>query len=87
MRLNPEYLRTYKPEEIDDMEWETLETAITLWIQHLTLAVKTVLVSERKLCNQVLAFWEIFLKEWCGQNASSRLPKKSWQSFSDSVKA
>jgi exocyst complex protein 7 len=54
MRLNPEYLRTYKPEEIDDMEWENLETAITLWIQHLTLAVKTVLVSERKLCNQVL---------------------------------
>ncbi|GMY17377.1 exocyst complex component EXO70A1-like [Fagus crenata] len=54
MRLNPEYLRTYKPEEIDDMEWVNLETAITLWIQHLTLAVKTVLVSERKLCNQVL---------------------------------
>lgn len=36
------------------MEWESLETAITLWIQHLELALKTVLVSEKKLCNQVL---------------------------------
>lgn len=48
------YLRTYTPEEIDEMEWESLETAITLWIQHLELALKTVLVSEKKLCNQVL---------------------------------
>nr|POF15126.1 exocyst complex component exo70a1 [Quercus suber] len=54
MRLKPDYLRTYKPEEIDAMEWETLETAINLWIHHLELAVKTVLVSEKKLCNQVL---------------------------------
>ncbi|KAF9607443.1 hypothetical protein IFM89_035581 [Coptis chinensis] len=55
MRLNPEYLRNYTPEEIDEMEWESLETAITLWIQHFELAVKTVFVSEKKLCNQVLA--------------------------------
>ncbi|XP_030537852.2 exocyst complex component EXO70I-like [Rhodamnia argentea] len=54
MRLNPEYLKTYTPEEIDKMEWESLETAITLWIQHFELALKTVLVSERRLCNQVL---------------------------------
>lgn len=54
MRLNPQYLRTYKPEEIDEMEWESLETAITLWIQHFELALKTVLVSEKRLCNQVL---------------------------------
>ncbi|PON91133.1 Exocyst complex protein [Trema orientale] len=54
MRLNPDYLRTYTPEEIDEMEWESLETAIALWIQHFELAVKTVLVSEKKLCNQVL---------------------------------
>lgn len=54
MRLSPDYLRTYTPEEIDEMEWESLETAITLWIQHLELALKTVLVSEKKLCNQVL---------------------------------
>ncbi|KAL3732991.1 hypothetical protein ACJRO7_022506 [Eucalyptus globulus] len=54
MRLNPEYLRTYTPEEIDEMEWESLETAITLWIQHFELALKTVLVSEKRLCNQVL---------------------------------
>ncbi|CAL5383860.1 unnamed protein product [Camellia sinensis] len=54
MKLNPDYLRTYTPEEINEMEWETLETAITLWIQHFELAVKTVLVSEKNLCNQVL---------------------------------
>ncbi|RWR73907.1 Exocyst complex protein Exo70 [Cinnamomum micranthum f. kanehirae] len=54
MRLNPDYLRTYSPEEIDEMEWETLETAITLWFQHFELAVKTVLVSEKNLCKQVL---------------------------------
>ncbi|KAE8057048.1 hypothetical protein FH972_013770 [Carpinus fangiana] len=54
MRLHPDYLRTYTPEEIDEMEWESLETAISLWNQHLELALKTVLVSEKKLCNQVL---------------------------------
>lgn len=55
MRLNPDYLRTYTPEEIDNMEWESLETATALWIQHFELAVKTVLVSEKKLCKQVLS--------------------------------
>ncbi|KAI4337060.1 hypothetical protein L6164_015518 [Bauhinia variegata] len=54
MRLNPDYLRTHTPEGIDEMEWETLETAITLWIQHFEVAVKKVLFSEKKLCNQVL---------------------------------
>ncbi|XP_007018477.2 PREDICTED: exocyst complex component EXO70A1 [Theobroma cacao] len=54
MRLNPDYLRTYTPEEIDEMEWESLETAISLWIQHFELALKTVFVSEKKLCKQVL---------------------------------
>ncbi|KAL8126989.1 exocyst complex component EXO70I-like [Apium graveolens] len=54
MRLNPDYLRTYDPEEIDVMEWGSLETSISLWIQHFELAVKTVFVSEKKLCNQVL---------------------------------
>ncbi|XVE95038.1 hypothetical protein REPUB_Repub02eG0061800 [Reevesia pubescens] len=54
MRLNPDYLRTYTPEEIDEMEWESLETAISFWIQHFELAVKTVFVSEKKLCKQVL---------------------------------
>lgn len=48
MRLNPENLRTRTPEEIDENEWETLETAITLWIQHLEVAVTTVLVSEKE---------------------------------------
>lgn len=54
MRLNPDYLRTYTPEEIDEIEWENLETAISLWIQHFDLAVKSVLVSEKNLCSQVL---------------------------------
>ncbi|KAJ9559725.1 hypothetical protein OSB04_004885 [Centaurea solstitialis] len=54
MRLNPDYLRTYNPEEIDQMEWESLETSISLWIQHFELAVKTVFVSEKNLCNRVL---------------------------------
>ncbi|XP_059279441.1 exocyst complex component EXO70I-like [Lycium ferocissimum] len=54
MRLNPEYLKTYSPEEIDEIEWESLETAISLWIQHFKLAIKNVFVSEKKLCCQVL---------------------------------
>lgn len=54
MRLNPDYLRTYTPEEIDKMEWESLETAMSLWVQHFELAVKTVFVSEKNLCKQVL---------------------------------
>ncbi|KAL8232185.1 hypothetical protein R6Q57_001963 [Mikania cordata] len=54
MKLNPDYLRTYRPEEIDQMEWETLETSITLWTQHFKLAVQNVFVSEKTLCNQVL---------------------------------
>ncbi|KAL5988235.1 hypothetical protein ACLOJK_035998 [Asimina triloba] len=55
MRLNPEYLKAYAPEEIDEMEWESLETAIALWIRHFQLAVNTVFVSEKKLCDQVLS--------------------------------
>ncbi|XP_021889637.1 exocyst complex component EXO70A1-like [Carica papaya] len=54
MRLKPDYLRTYTPEEIDKIEWENLEKSISLWIQHFNLAVKTVFVSEKRLCNQVL---------------------------------
>lgn len=54
MRLNPEYLRTYTPEEIDEMEWGSLETAIALWIEHFQVAVKIVFVSEKKICEQVL---------------------------------
>ncbi|XP_054817372.1 exocyst complex component EXO70I-like [Prosopis cineraria] len=54
MRLNPDYLRTYTPEGIDEMEWESLEMAITLWIQHFEVAIKKVLLSEKKLCCRVL---------------------------------
>ncbi|CAN1151828.1 Exocyst complex component EXO70I [Linum perenne] len=69
MRLNPDYLRTYTPEEIDEIEWETLETAISLWIQHFELALKTVFISEKNLCHRILggvldgAVWlECFIK-------------------------
>lgn len=55
MRLNPRYLKTYAPEEIDKMEWEALESAITLWIQHFQFAVKDVFVAEKQLCKQVLS--------------------------------
>ncbi|XP_077233461.1 exocyst complex component EXO70I-like [Tasmannia lanceolata] len=55
MRLNPDYLKTFAPEEIDEMEWESLESSISLWIQHFELAIKRVLSSEKKLCNQVLS--------------------------------
>ncbi|KAF7817433.1 exocyst complex component EXO70A1-like [Senna tora] len=54
MRLNPDYLRTYTPEGIDEMEWDSLETAITLWVQHFEVAVKKVLLSEKKLCHRVM---------------------------------
>lgn len=54
MLLNPDYLKTYTPEKIDEMEWENLETAISLWIQHFELAVKTVFLSEKNLSNQIL---------------------------------
>ncbi|XP_044511113.1 exocyst complex component EXO70I-like [Mangifera indica] len=53
MRLNPAYLRTHTPEEIDEIEWASLETAVTLWIQHFEFAVKNIFVSEKKLCIQV----------------------------------
>ncbi|XP_042059687.1 exocyst complex component EXO70I-like [Salvia splendens] len=69
MRLNPDYLKRYTPEEIDEMQWEDLETSISLWMQHLELAVKAVLVSEKRLCRGVLgglmggAIWpECFIK-------------------------
>ncbi|CAM8980212.1 unnamed protein product [Rhodiola kirilowii] len=55
MSLNPDYLKTYNPEEIDEMEWSTLETAITLWIEHFEVAVRTVFVAEKRLCDRVLS--------------------------------
>lgn len=54
MKLSPDYLRTYTPEGIDEMEWENLETAITLWTQHFEVATKKVLLSEKNLSESVL---------------------------------
>ncbi|WOL13838.1 hypothetical protein Cni_G22618 [Canna indica] len=54
MRLNPDYLRTYAPGEMDATEWAEVEAAITLWIRHLELAVRTLFSAEKKLCRDVL---------------------------------
>ncbi|OEL36410.1 hypothetical protein BAE44_0002572 [Dichanthelium oligosanthes] len=54
MRLNPSYLKSYAPEAIDDMEWESLESAMALWSPHFHVAVASVLAAERRLCARVL---------------------------------
>ncbi|CAO2169683.1 unnamed protein product [Urochloa humidicola] len=54
MRLNPGYLKSYTPEAIDGMEWESLETAMALWSPHFHVAVASVLTAERRLCARVL---------------------------------
>nr|CAD1825424.1 unnamed protein product [Ananas comosus var. bracteatus] len=54
MRLNPAYLKTYAPEEIDGMEWEALEAAVAKWTRHLEAAVASVLAAERQLCRRAL---------------------------------
>ncbi|CAO2202555.1 unnamed protein product [Urochloa humidicola] len=54
MRLNPGYLKSYTPEAIDGMEWESLESAMALWSPHFHVAVASVLAAERRLCARVL---------------------------------
>ncbi|KAK7321634.1 hypothetical protein VNO77_32466 [Canavalia gladiata] len=74
MKLNPDYLRTYTPEGIDEMEWETLETAISLWIQHLQVAAKKVLLSEKKLSQRVLGhFMEGLIWPECFAKISDKI--------------
>lgn len=55
MRLNPEYLKSYTPEDVDAMEWEALESAMALWGPHFHVAISGVLAAERWLCARVLA--------------------------------
>ncbi|XP_020599667.1 exocyst complex component EXO70A1-like [Phalaenopsis equestris] len=55
MRLNPEYLKSYEPEDIDRIEWESLESSISLWINHLRVAVHSVLSAEKHLSRAVLS--------------------------------
>ncbi|KAL0917141.1 hypothetical protein M5K25_012188 [Dendrobium thyrsiflorum] len=55
MRLNPDYLKTYEPEDIDRIEWESLESSISLWIRHLRVAVHSVLAAEKHLSRAVLS--------------------------------
>ncbi|WVZ92155.1 hypothetical protein U9M48_038242 [Paspalum notatum var. saurae] len=54
MRFNPAYLKTYTPEAIDAMEWESLESAMALWSPHFHVAIASVLAAERRLCARVL---------------------------------
>jgi exocyst complex component 7 len=54
MRLNPAYLKSYTPEEIDAMEWESLESAMALWSPHFHVAIASVLAAESRLCERVL---------------------------------
>ncbi|RLN04796.1 exocyst complex component EXO70A1-like [Panicum miliaceum] len=54
MRLNPAYLKSYTPEAIDDMEWESLESAMALWSPHFHVGIASVLAAERRLCARVL---------------------------------
>ncbi|KAM0975104.1 hypothetical protein ACFX2C_018185 [Malus domestica] len=79
MALNPDYLKTHTPEEIDEMPWESLETAITLWIQHFKLAVKAVLVSEKS--KQVLG--GIMEGLICSLGSAKPLPGKLKPGFSE----
>uniref|UniRef100_A0A0D9X9U4 Exocyst subunit Exo70 family protein n=1 Tax=Leersia perrieri TaxID=77586 RepID=A0A0D9X9U4_9ORYZ len=55
MRLNPEYLKSYTPEAIDAMDWESLESAMSRWGPHFHVAISGVLAAERRLCSRVLA--------------------------------
>ncbi|KAL7127581.1 hypothetical protein ABFS83_14G262400 [Erythranthe nasuta] len=64
MKLNPDYLKTYTPEQIDEMEWQNLEQAISLWIKHFHLAVKTILHAEKTLSKQVLTNTTIAADLW-----------------------
>ncbi|XP_047328430.1 exocyst complex component EXO70I-like [Impatiens glandulifera] len=74
MRLNPEYLRTYTPEQIDEMEWENLESSISLWIQHFQIAVKTVLVAEKHLSDQILcSIFHNSLSSHCSAKISDKI--------------
>ncbi|CAL5005263.1 unnamed protein product [Urochloa decumbens] len=61
MRLNPGYLKSYTPEAIDGMEWESLESAMALWSPHFHVAVASVLTAERRLCARVLGGGEPLL--------------------------
>jgi hypothetical protein len=54
MRLNPAYLKSYTPEAIDDMEWESLESAMVLWSPHFHVAIASMLPAKRQLCTRML---------------------------------
>ena len=54
MWLNQAYLKSYTPEEIDTMEWESMESAMALWSPHFHRAIASMLTAERQLYARVL---------------------------------
>jgi hypothetical protein len=54
LRLNLAYLKSYTSEAIDDMEWESLESAMALWSPHFHMAIASVFPAERHLYARVL---------------------------------
>ncbi|GLJ18150.1 hypothetical protein SUGI_0320650 [Cryptomeria japonica] len=66
MRLKLDYLLNFG--NIDEMEWEALESSIRLWIEHFKIAVKVVLASEKELCRQIFGDEDlVFLSECVGR--------------------
>jgi exocyst complex protein 7 len=40
-------------DDVQKMQWETLEGKIGKWIQYMSIAVKLLFAAERKLCDQI----------------------------------
>ncbi|TVU05121.1 hypothetical protein EJB05_48272, partial [Eragrostis curvula] len=86
MKLNPAYLKSYTPEAIDDMEWESLESAMALWSPHFHVAVASVLPAERRLCARVLEHLPPELWPECFAKIAARIAAAFFR-FADGVAA
>ncbi|KAF8653725.1 hypothetical protein HU200_061837 [Digitaria exilis] len=86
MRLNPAYLKCYTPEEIDEMEWESLESAMALWSPHFHVAIADVLAAERRLCERVLEPLPPAVWPECFAKIASRIAAAFFR-FADGVSA
>ncbi|KAH9331208.1 hypothetical protein KI387_003316 [Taxus chinensis] len=63
IRLKLDYLLNFN--NIDDMEWEVLESSIDLWIEHFKISVSVVLASEKELCRQIFGDKDLVLLSEC----------------------
>ncbi|KAL6646189.1 hypothetical protein ACP70R_017797 [Stipagrostis hirtigluma subsp. patula] len=86
MRLNPAYLKSYTPEAIDAMEWESLEAAMALWSPHFHVAVASVLAAERRLCARVLEHLPAAVWPECFAKIATRIVAAFFR-FADGVAA